>query len=210
MILTLSPVHRCDSRATHNHVELKRTDILDHKVKVPHVIYLLTSIPVSQLRFLTHLFSQPHRQSRRKNGRFEPVTKQRSDVLAGDVPEPGETGRCAARESLRSQQAMAVPRDKTAGSTEWLRKRVERLLACPEVLTRLKSRFELLRLQEQCMQLPVVMRVYAEALRERNAAVSVATPRSGSPEGLSTLGGNEVSHRHIPRSRSLRVAEHGC
>ncbi len=162
---------------------------------------------------------------------------------------------------------MAVTRDKTAGSTEWLRKRVDRLLACPEVLTRLKAikalqdkrryafdlsrelttwacravsphqgrpalldsywargtgktwkalrefpsrlekiadevkrinnadrsfyarrrgrdlgRFELQRLQEQCMQLPFVMRDYAEALRERNAAVSVATPRSGSSE----------------------------
>jgi hypothetical protein len=167
---------------------------------------------------------------------------------------------------------MASSRDKTAGSTQWLRERVDRLLACPEVLTRLKavkalqdkrryafdlsrelttwacmavsphqgrpaflnhywargtgktwkvlrefpgrlekiadevkrinnadpsfyahrrsrdlSRFELLRLQEQVMQLPVVMRVYAEALRERNAAVSVATPRSGSLEGLFQL-----------------------
>src|SRR5215468_3511667 len=34
---------------------------------------------------------------------------------------------------------MAVPRDKTAGSTEWLRKRVDLLLACPEVLTRLEA-----------------------------------------------------------------------
>ena len=34
---------------------------------------------------------------------------------------------------------MAVTRDKTAGSTEWLRKRVDRLLACPEVLTRLEA-----------------------------------------------------------------------
>src|SRR5260370_7931904 len=34
---------------------------------------------------------------------------------------------------------MAVTRDKTAGSTEWLRKRVDRLVACPEVLTRLKA-----------------------------------------------------------------------
>ena len=167
---------------------------------------------------------------------------------------------------------MAVPPDKTAGSTEWLLKRVERLLACPEVLTRLKaitalqderrcdydlsrelitfacmavsphqgrplfldrywargtgktwkalrefpnrlektadevkcinkadplfyarrrgkdlSRFELLRLQEQCMQLPVMMGIYADALRERNAAVSAATPRRGSANGLFQL-----------------------
>lgn len=167
---------------------------------------------------------------------------------------------------------MASPCDKTAGSTEWLRKRVDRLLACPEVLTRLKaikalqdkrryafdlsrelttyacmavsphqgrpallnhywargtgktwkalaefpnrlerlaeevkrinkadrlfyarrrdkdlSRFELLRLQEQCMQLPVVMRIYAEALRERNATVTAATPRGGRSEGLFQL-----------------------
>jgi hypothetical protein len=167
---------------------------------------------------------------------------------------------------------MAAPRDKTAGSTEWFRKRVERLLVCPEILTRLMaikalqderrrgfdlsrelitfscmavsqhqgrpafldrywargtgktckalrefpnrlekiadevkcinkadplfyarrrgedlSRFELLRLQEQCMQLPVMMRICADALRERNAAVSAATPRSGSSNGLFQL-----------------------
>jgi len=167
---------------------------------------------------------------------------------------------------------MADPRDKTAGSTEWLRKRVDLLLACPEVLTRLKaikalqdkrryafdlsrelttwacmavsphqgrpefldrywargtgktwkalrefpsrleklahearqiyradplfyarrrvsdlSRFELERLQQTCMQLPTMMWDFAEALRERNAAVSVATPRSGSSNGLFQL-----------------------
>jgi len=167
---------------------------------------------------------------------------------------------------------MAVTRDKTAGSGDWLRKRVDRLLACPEVLTRLKAvkalqgerrcgfdlsrelttfacmavsphqgrpallnyhwarrtgktwkalaefpkrlerladdverinkadrlfyvrrrgndlnRFELQRLQENCMQLPTMIRIYAEALRERNATVSEATPRSGRSEGLFQL-----------------------
>jgi hypothetical protein len=37
------------------------------------------------------------------------------------------------------------------------------------------------------MQLPVLMKIYAQALRERNAAVSAATPRSGSSEGLFQL-----------------------
>jgi len=167
---------------------------------------------------------------------------------------------------------MALPRNRTAGSGEWLRKRVDKLLDCPEFLAKLKevtafqderrysfdcsrelatfacmaisphqgrpeflnhcwargmgktwkalqdfpnrlekiaddverinnadrlfyarrrgkdlSRFELLRLREQCMQLPVVMRIYADALRERNAAVSAATPRSGRSIGLFEL-----------------------
>lgn len=34
---------------------------------------------------------------------------------------------------------MVVTRDKTTGSTEWLRKRVDCLLVCAEVLTRLKA-----------------------------------------------------------------------
>jgi len=167
---------------------------------------------------------------------------------------------------------MPFPRDKTAGSTEWFRKRIDRLLIHPEVLKGLEtiealrderrcrfgrsrelitfacmavsphqgrpafldrywargtgktwkalrefpdrlekiaeevehfnnadhlfyarrrgkdlSRFELLRLQEQCMQLPVLMNIYAEALRERNAAVSATTPLSGRSNGLVQL-----------------------
>jgi hypothetical protein len=167
---------------------------------------------------------------------------------------------------------MASPRDRTAGSTEWFRNRVDKLLTCPEVLRRLKaltdlrdegrcgfdlsrelttyacmavsphqgrpaflnrywargtgktwkalaefpdrlekiaddvkiinkadphfyarrrgndlSRFELLRLQENCMQLPLMIRDYAKALRERNAAVVAATPRSGRSNGLFQL-----------------------
>lgn len=49
------------------------------------------------------------------------------------------------------------------------------------------SRFELLRLQENCMQLPLMIRDYAKALRERNAAVAAATPRSGRSNGLFQL-----------------------
>jgi hypothetical protein len=167
---------------------------------------------------------------------------------------------------------MASPRDRTAGSTEWFRNRVEKLLTCPEVRDSLKaitdlqderhsgydlsrelttyaciavsphqgrpeflnrywargtgktwkaleefpnhlekiaddvrtinkadphfyarrrgndlSRFELLRLQENCMQLPLMIRDYAKALRERNAAVAAATPRSGRSNGLFQL-----------------------
>lgn len=167
---------------------------------------------------------------------------------------------------------MVVTRDKTAGSTEWLRKRVDWLLVCAEVLTRLKAikalqdkrryafdlwrelttyacvavrphqgrpallnhycargtgktwkalgefptrlerltdegkrinkadrlfcarrrgkdltRFELLRLQEQCMQLLIMVRLNAEALGEGNATVSLATPRGGRSEGLFQL-----------------------
>lgn len=167
---------------------------------------------------------------------------------------------------------MASPRDRTAGSTEWFRNRVDKLLTCPEVLDSLKaltglrderrcgfdlsrelttyacmavsphqgrpeflnrywargtgktwkalaefpnrlekiaddvqtinkadphfyarrrgndlSRFELLRLQENCMQLPLMIRDYAKALSERNAAVAAATPRSGRSNGLFQL-----------------------
>jgi hypothetical protein len=46
------------------------------------------------------------------------------------------------------------------------------------------SRFELQRLQQNCIQVPTMIRIYAEALRERNATVSVATPPSGRSEGL--------------------------
>jgi hypothetical protein len=49
------------------------------------------------------------------------------------------------------------------------------------------SRFELQRLEQECIQLPTMLRVYAEALRERNATVTTATPRSGSSEGLFQL-----------------------
>jgi hypothetical protein len=47
--------------------------------------------------------------------------------------------------------------------------------------------FELLRLQEECMQLPVMIRGYAKTLKERNTAVFIATPRSGSSNALFQL-----------------------
>jgi hypothetical protein len=49
------------------------------------------------------------------------------------------------------------------------------------------SRFELQRLEQNCIQLPTIIQVYAEALRERNVAVSAHTPRSGRLEGLLQL-----------------------
>jgi hypothetical protein len=49
------------------------------------------------------------------------------------------------------------------------------------------SRFELQRLEQNCIQLPTMMRDYAQALRERNAAVSATTPRDGRSEGLFQL-----------------------
>jgi hypothetical protein len=167
---------------------------------------------------------------------------------------------------------MAFLRDRTAGSTEWFRNRIDKLFTCPEVLHRLKaltdlrneqrcgfdlsrelttfacmavsphqgrpeflnrywarrtgkkwkaltefpdrlekiaddvqtinradphfyarrrgndlSRLELLRLQENCMQLPLMIRDYAKALRERNASIAAATPRSGRSNGLFQL-----------------------
>lgn len=49
------------------------------------------------------------------------------------------------------------------------------------------SRSALVRLQKNCMQLPTMIRDYAKALRERNAAVAAATPRSGSSNALIQL-----------------------
>jgi hypothetical protein len=49
------------------------------------------------------------------------------------------------------------------------------------------SRSALLRLQQRCIELPRMIQGYAEALRERNAAVASATPRSGSLNALIEL-----------------------
>jgi hypothetical protein len=46
------------------------------------------------------------------------------------------------------------------------------------------ERFALLRLGQSCKGLPIMIRDYSEALRERNATVTAATPRSGSQNAL--------------------------